>query len=337
MAQRVLKIIIPKNENHHALEILKGHENTVFWQEESSEDNFIVSALTEAENSEKIMDSFERIYSSTKGFRLVVFPVEASIPRTDSNDSNDSNKKKTEEGKIHDLPLRISREELYSDIVDSARLSSTFIFMTILSTLVVAVGLEKNSVAVIIGAMVIAPFLGPNVALALSTSLADKVLAGNAIKTMGAGVAIVAALASTWGFIFETSSLIPEISARTQVGILDIIVALASGCAGVLAFTTGAPTAVIGVMVAVALLPPLTVCGMMLGTGSFVEALGALLLFCANVICINLAGVLTFYFQGVTPRIWWEASKAKTAAKTALLVWSILLSLLLALTLPINM
>lgn len=335
MAQRVLKIILPKNEKTHALEILQEHEDTVFWQEESSEKNFIVSALTEAGNSEKIMDSFERNYSATEGFRLIVFPVEASIPRTDNKENNHKEEKANGE-KTTEVRLRISREELYSDIVDSTRLSSTFIFMTILSTLVVAVGLETNNVAVIIGAMVIAPFLGPNVALALSTCLADKGLAINTVKTLGTGIALVIVLTIAWGIIADINPLVPEISARTQVTLQDIIVALASGCAGVLAFTTGAPATVIGVMVAVALLPPLTVFGMLFGSGNFPEAFGALLLFSANIICINLAGVTTFYFQGVTPRIWWEASKAKRAAKTAFLIWSVLLSFLLFITIPIS-
>ncbi len=333
MAQRVLKIILPPNEKNLAIQMLESEKNTVFWQEESSEGNFIISALTEAENSEKIMDHFERNYSSTEGFKLIVFPVEASIPRTDSKESNDNNSspKKTIES-----PLRISREELYSDIVDSTKLSSTFIFMAILSTLVVSVGLQQNNVAVIIGAMVIAPFLGPNVALALSTCLADKVLARDAIKTLIAGLIIVMSLAVVWGYAFDTTTNISEIRSRTQVGVLDIVLALASGCAGVLAFTTGASSAVIGVMVAVALLPPLTVCGLLLGSGNPFEALGALVLFCTNIICINLAGVATFYFQGVTPRIWWEADKAKKSAKIALLLWSLLLCLLFFIILLLN-
>ena len=122
---------------------------------------------------------------------------------------------------------------------------------------------------------------------------------------------------------------IPYIRAmRTQANFSDIILALASGCAGVLAFTTGLSSAVIGVMVAVALLPPLTVCGLLLGTGQIKEAIGALLLFITNIICINLAGVITFLFQGVSPRAWWEADKAKISTRKALAIWSIILAVL---------
>ena len=117
---------------------------------------------------------------------------------------------------------------------------------------------------------------------------------------------------------------------RTRANLSVIILALASGCAGVLAFTTGLSSAVIGVMVAVALLPPLTVCGLLLGTGQIKEAMGAFLLFITNIICINLSGVITFLFQGVSPRAWWEADKAKKATRKALVLWSIILLVLAA-------
>ncbi|THB71274.1 MAG: TIGR00341 family protein [Desulfobulbaceae bacterium] len=325
MAQRVLKIILPQNEKKLALEMLNSLENTIFWQEESSEQNFVVSLLTETENSEKIMDLFEGNYNSTVGFKLIVFPVEASIPRTDTKETEHSSpdNKKTKKN-----PLRISREELYADIVGSTDLSATFILLTILSTLVVSVGLLQNNVAVIIGAMVIAPFLGPNVALALSACLADIELAKNAGKTMTIGITITFLMSAVMGYLFKITPDIPEILTRTQAGVLDIILALASGSAGVLAFTTGMSSAVIGVMVAVALLPPLTTHGLLLGAGYPIEALGALSLFLTNIICINLAGVTTFYFQGVTPRVWWEAGKARTAAKITVFVWSLLLGVL---------
>jgi uncharacterized hydrophobic protein (TIGR00341 family) len=200
--------------------------------------------------------------------------------------------------------------------------------MTILSTLVVSVGLQQNNVAVIIGAMVIAPFLGPNVALALSACLADWELAKAAGKTMLMGITITVLMSVAMGHVFEITPAIPEILSRTRTGLLDVILALASGSAGVMAFTTGMSSAVIGVMVAVALLPPLAVHGLLLGAGYPVAAVGALSLFLTNIICINLAGVATFYFQGVTPRIWWQAGKARKAARVAALIWALLLGLL---------
>jgi uncharacterized hydrophobic protein (TIGR00341 family) len=130
------------------------------------------------------------------------------------------------------------------------------------------------------------------------------------------------------GLVFQVDTGIVEISSRTSIGYADIFLALASGAAGVLAFTTGASTAVIGVMVAVALLPPLTVFGLLLGAGQYNLAAGAFLLFITNIICINLAGIATFLFQGVSPRTWYAADKARKATRKSLVLWIITLILL---------
>jgi uncharacterized hydrophobic protein (TIGR00341 family) len=132
------------------------------------------------------------------------------------------------------------------------------------------------------------------------------------------------------GYFFSVDPGIPQIASRINVGLSDIILALASGIAGVLAFTSGASISLIGVMVAVALMPPLITLGLLVGSGNMPEAVGALLLLVTNIICVNLAGVMTFLAQGIRPRKWWEASKAKKAARVAITLWSVLLAILVA-------
>lgn len=109
--------------------------------------------------------------------------------------------------------------------------------------------------------------------------------------------------------------------------------ALASGCAGALAFTTGVSTTLIGVMVAVALLPPLVTFGLLLGGGHLVLAMGALSLFLVNLICVNLAGVTTFLVQGIHPATWWEKDQAEKATRIAIVLWIALLAALVGLIL----
>jgi uncharacterized hydrophobic protein (TIGR00341 family) len=122
-----------------------------------------------------------------------------------------------------------------------------------------------------------------------------------------------------------------HIASRTEVHLSDIALALASGAAGVLAYTVGMSTAVIGVMVAVALLPPLVVAGLLLGDMQWELAYFSILLLFTNVICVNLAGIATFILQGVRPRTWYESQKAKKYNKIALAIW-LTLVVLLALT-----
>jgi uncharacterized membrane protein len=92
-------------------------------------------------------------------------------------------------------------------------------------------------------------------------------------------------------------------------------------------------SALIGVMVAVALLPPLVTAGMLCGSGQWGLAAGSLLLFLINLICVNLAGVVAFLVQGIRPVTWWEATKAKKATRFAIFLWMVLLAALVVMIL----
>jgi uncharacterized hydrophobic protein (TIGR00341 family) len=120
----------------------------------------------------------------------------------------------------------------------------------------------------------------------------------------------------------------PEIASRLHVSYADFALALASGAAGALSFTSGVPGSLIGVMVAVALLPPLMVFGLLVGDGQFQTSLGALLLLTSNIVCVNISGVAMFLYQGVRPNRWWEAKKAKKQTRIAVAVWLALLVVL---------
>ena len=205
--------------------------------------------------------------------------------------------------------------------------------MVVLSTIVATVGLLYNSVPIIIGAMVIAPLLGPNMALALGTTLGDLSLLRRALLASLAGIGTAMALSVIIGMLVHVDPALSEVTARTRVGLGDIAVALASGCAGALAFTTGVSTTLIGVMVAVALLPPLVTFGLLLGGGQPVLAMGALSLFLLNLICVNLAGVITFLMQGIRPASWWEKDRAVKATRIAIGLWVTLLAALVSLIL----
>ncbi|MBN2430142.1 MAG: TIGR00341 family protein [Acidobacteria bacterium] len=328
MAQRLLKIVIPEDGAEKALRLLDDLGKPDYWQEGSKDGCLVYSVLLDSGDSEAFMDQFETSFDGAETFHMILLPVEAIVPRPveeDKEAEKDGSATPAEEKKT---PLHISREELYADIVDSTRLTRIYLIMAVLSTVVASVGLLRDNVAVIIGAMVIAPFLGPNVALALSINLADYKLGLNALKTMASGILAALLMTGVMGLLVNVDPTTPEIAARTQAGLSDVALALAAGCAGVLAFTTGAPSAVIGVMVAVALLPPLAVAGLLAGAGFWPQAGAAFLLFLTNIISINLAGIITFLFQGISPRSWWEAERARKATRRALGLWTVVLGIL---------
>lgn len=226
-------------------------------------------------------------------------------------------------------PARISREELYEDVSQASKVTPVYLAMVALSSVVAAVGLLRGDVPIIIGAMVIAPLLGPNVALSLASTLGDGDLARRSMRAIASGVAMAAAVSLLVGVVFTVDPSTPELAARTRAGLGDIVIALAAGSAGSLAFTSGVPAIVVGVMVAVALLPPLVVAGLLVGAGQMEGAVGALMLLVINVTCINLASVATFLVQRVRPRTWWEADRAKRSTRIAVATWILTLALLL--------
>jgi uncharacterized hydrophobic protein (TIGR00341 family) len=206
-------------------------------------------------------------------------------------------------------------------VTKNVTLDSNFIVLVILSTVVAAIGLIENNVAVVIGAMVIAPLLGPNIALGLGTALGDTKLMRKALITNLAGVSLAISLSVLIGLSWPFDINSAELMARTDVGMDSLALALASGAAAALSMTTGLSSVLVGVMVAVALLPPAATFGLMLGHGEYQLAMGAALLLIANVVCVNLATKLVFLVKGISPRTWWEKEKARRAMRVSILVW----------------
>lgn len=320
MDLRLIEVVLSSDSAGRIPDLLSEQQTIGVWNESLDESRRLSRILTTADEVEAIIDCVQNAFGQQPDLRVLVFRVEATIPEPEEND---------EPVETEATPQRVSRHELYAAIARSGRSSPTFLTLIVLSTIVAGIGLIRDSVAIIIGAMVIAPLLGPNVSLALATTLGDTELARNSLRTNVIGVSLAFMLACTIGLVFQPSMASDEIASRTVVGMSDPLLALASGCAGVLAYTTGAPASLIGVMVAVALLPPLVVSGMMLVNGHHSEAAGAAGLVLVNVICVNLAGVLTFIAQGIGPRRWWEADRARRASRIAVGIWLSLLAVLI--------
>lgn len=326
MALRMIQIVHPDVTPDDFTDLLEGFDITATWADQRSCDTSVTQVIVLAEDCESILDKFEQRFVKTPGFQVALMQVEAVIPRLKEEPPKES--AKADDAKKPEVSTRISREELLAEIDEGIPVSRVFVALTMLSAVVAAIGLMRNDIAIVIGAMVIAPLLTPNVALALATTLGDTKLAVRALKIFAIGFFLSLAVAVAIGLLFKIDPQVPAIASRTQIAISDIALAFAAGAAGTFAFTTGLPGTLIGVMVAVALLPPLVTFGMLFGSGQFTAALNAFLLVATNIICINLAGVVTFLFQGVRPRTWWEAKKAKRRAIKASMLWAAMLTVL---------
>lgn len=339
MALRFMQVFLPTETDHVLEKILEEREVLGVWQDAKTKDRQVLHLLVPAEETEPIMDQFAEHFSEVEGFRVVLFPVEAVLPRHDPEKPQAETELQSaaeEEAPDSKLHLRVSREELYTEVSESVVLDRVYIAMTALSALVAAMGLVNDDVAVVIGAMVIAPLLGPNVAMSLAVTLGDVPLLRRALLANGVGIGVALATSMLYGLFFAVDPTVQAIAQRTHLDFGNISLALGAGAAGTFAVTRGVTGAVIGVMVAVALVPPLVVFGMLLVQGQFVPSGGALLLLVANVICINLAGTATFVFQGIRPRTWWEAERARRATWRALALWLLLLVALVGILLTYN-
>jgi len=327
----MIEIVLPRKEGEEVRALLKDRRMLEHRQVQLGDEEILVRLLLDAEESEGVLDLLEQRYSAGSGNRVVMLPVEATLPRAAPEQVATPEQPLADQPppKEEKKPERIGREELYEDIKDAARFTQVYLAMAALSTVVATVGLGANSAAIIIGAMVVAPLLGPNMALALGTALGDFSLVKRALRTGLAGIATALALSAAIGAVVSVDPTLTEVASRTRVSPGDLAVALASGCAGALAFTTGVSATLIGVMVAVALLPPLVACGLLLGGGHPALALGAMLLFLMNLICINLAGVTTFMVQGIRPATWFEKGRATKATRIAIGMWVALLAALI--------
>jgi len=326
MALRLIEMVLPEQDGMEIRALLKEHKTLDYRQIRLPDGDVLVRILLDAEQSETVLDLLGERYAGKEGNRVVILAVEATLPRAEPEPEPEPEPEQP--APQEKPPERISREELYEDIKDAAQCSRVYLTMVVLSTIVAAVGLYYNSVAIIIGAMVIAPLLGPNMALALATTLGDLTLLRRAFLTALAGISVAMVLSTIIGVLLQVDPAIPEIASRDGVGLGDLVVALASGAAGALAFTTGVSAILIGVMVAVALLPPLVAFGLLLGSGHAVLAMGALSLFLMNLICVNLAGVTTFLVQGIRPATWWEKDRASKATRIAITLWLAVLAAL---------
>jgi uncharacterized hydrophobic protein (TIGR00341 family) len=262
------------------------------------------------------LDALQTVLGAQPHARILVLAVEISLPKGQEHERSEEDS------------ASVARESLYQAVEKSALLDRNFAVLVALSTVVAAIGLIENNVAVVIGAMVIAPLLGPNLALALGTALGEVSLMRKALKTTLTGIGLSIALSLAVGVFWPFDLSSDELLARTDVGLDSVGLALASGAAAVLSMTTGLPSVLVGVMVAVALLPPAATLGLMLGHGEFHLALGAALLLTVNVVCVNLASKLVFLVKGIRPRTSAEKDKAKRAMTAYILVWIVTLAVL---------
>lgn len=270
--------------------------------ETEQKDRCLISVFMREGTNQVLMDNLQTALEGRNDWRITVLPIEATAP-------------KLEEAK-GDKAARASqatREELFSDVSDGARLTSNFLIMVVLSTIVAAIGLNSNGIAAVIGAMVIAPLLGPILGFSMGAALGDFDLLKRGGTTLAIGIGTALATAYAISFLLPLNLESHELMSRAEVRVDGLALAMAAGSAAALSLTQGKGGALVGVMVAAALLPPGAALGLFAGGGEYGLALRAALLLALNVASLVLSALIVFRLCKIRPRKWIEQKNATRA------------------------
>ncbi|MFO7926022.1 TIGR00341 family protein [Natronomonas sp.] len=206
--------------------------------------------------------------------------------------------------------LRISREELNARAQDLAPANSTFFAFLLLSTVIATTGLLLDSVATIIGAMVVAPLMGPAVSASVGTILDDPGMTRRGIRLQVVGLVAAIATAAVMGWLLQRTVLvppgldirtIPQVAERTSPNFLSLFLALGSGIAGSLSIMRGSGSTLVGVAIAVALVPPAATSGLGIAFGLTGVAIAGAVLVVVNLLAINVSALTLFWVAGFKP------------------------------------
>jgi len=272
--------------------------------------------LVSGDKLQKVLDLLQDYFGEQENVRIIVLPVDSILPKLKDEERKES------------LSAGASREALYNQLFKGAACDINYIALVVLSTVVAVLGLLEDNVAVVIGAMVIAPLLGPNLAVAYGSTIGDIKLIKEGLITGLVGVTCAFVLSVTIGFFWQGVFVGPELTLRSDVGLSAVALAMASGAAATLSLTSGVSSVLVGVMVAVALLPPTAAMGLFASQAMWLKMQGAGLLLSVNLVSVILSAKIVFSLKGFERRDTTDKNTARLAKIISFLIWSIALVML---------
>ncbi len=296
MTRKLIQIVLPK-DRAEAVTACLDDLSTDHWFLLATEDGdrrTLVASLQEVDTQD-LLDRIAEALDGESGWHLHVLPTEGSLPEVDDEE---------EQERIAQRETARAREAIYGDIRQGTALTLDYLVLTGLATVVAAIGLSLDQVAVVIGAMVIAPLLGPILGLAFAVNLGTLSLMLVALRSLGAGLAVAAISAAALGVLFRGHIGAVVETYDAPLTLISVALPLASGAAAALMVAGGQTSALVGVMVAAALLPPLSAAGLLLGGGEWFKAGKAVTTVLVNIAAINLAALVVFRAKGIRPRKW---------------------------------
>ncbi|MFL0357651.1 DUF389 domain-containing protein [Erythrobacter sp. GH1-10] len=182
----------------------------------------------------------------------------------------------------------VNQAEVIEKRREDCAMSERYLFMTAMSAGIAVLGLLLSSPAVVIGAMLLSPLMGPIMGLGFALAIGDYHWLKQSARSLAWGTAMAVGLTGLLVYLSPIQTITPEIAARTQPNLFDLFVALFSALAGAYAMIRGREGTIVGVAIATALMPPLATVGFGLATWNWTVFSGALMLYVTNLITIAL-------------------------------------------------
>ena len=195
----------------------------------------------------------------------------------------------------------VRHEEVLAHVAEGGRSGNGYLMMIAISAAIAILGLLLSSPAVVIGAMLLSPLMGPIILLGFAFWTVDWEATRRAAFSLAAGLGLALVVSILLVLLSPLKEPTAEILARSRPTLFDLMVAIFSGIAGGYAVVRQKGEAVIGVAIATALMPPLATIGFGVGTGAWAIAGGAALLFFTNLVAIALAAAGVAAVSGFTP------------------------------------
>lgn len=214
----------------------------------------------------------------------------------------------------------IEHQQVADRIAGEADWTGRFAFMTLMSAGIAVMGLLQSSAAVVIGAMLISPLMGPIIALGFGVAETDWKQVATALRTLALGSLLAIVFAASIVFLSPLQAPTAEILARTRPTLFDLLVAILSALAGAYAAIRGRGETIVGVAIATALMPPLATVGFGLAVGNRLIWGGALGLFLTNLLAIALAAMVMARLFG------FGSAQAQASARWQAVIVTVLLA-----------
>ncbi|SDJ56281.1 TIGR00341 family protein [Natronorubrum texcoconense] len=307
---RQIELFVPDDRSDDALSVLddEGIDYVRTAEAGDGTDGELVSFPLPPQAVERVLSSLRE--AGIDDQFVVVSSIEtARTPRIDELEERYVNGQEEDDS--------IAHEEIRSRAMNMTPGRVTYYAMTVLSAIVATAGLLLDSPAIVVGSMVIAPQVSAALTGTVGLVLDDRemVIDGLTSLAFGLGVAIVSAFVFAW--IVRSGGVVPstiDITAIVQVqnrispGLLAIVVGICAGAAGAFGLATAIPVSLVGVMIAVALIPAAAAVGIGMAWGDPSVALGAFVLVAVNATSILFSGLAVFWYLGYRPDGWTRGS-----------------------------